>query len=471
MIILERLSDEGAVEDVKKVPDAHVPIIKMEYSGISMDVIFACLQLNSVPFNLDMKDDGLIRGLDDQESRCINGARVSDMLISLVPQEKTFRHALRTIKLWAQRRGIYGNVFGFPGGIAWAIMVASVCQSYPQACGSVVVGKFFNLIGAWQWPRPIMLKSIEDSAGGVQKKVWNPVLYRSDKGHLMPVITPAFPCMCATHNITRSTKQVIMRELKRGAEITSAIYAGKAQWSDLFRKHSFFTDGYKHYLCIVTGGRTKEAQAVWSGLIESKVRKLVSGIEDGQVDMEEVRPFVQGYSRVHQARNEEEIDSILQGRLDYMVKDSKAETPDIASQAMHQAVATQENNEQVEQPAAESDGNGNGEEKKDEPLQTTIYTTTYYVGIRPGEGGSKSLDISYPVGDFVRQCSQWNQFNSEMHSVRVVHARPYDLAEDVFEAGETKPSRSKRSKGGVSGKDGPDKKRVRAEPSADVSAA
>lgn len=56
------------------------------------------------------------------------------------------------------------------------MMVASVCQSYPQACASVVAGKFFHLIGTWSWPRPILLKQIDENPIGMQQKVWNPMV-------------------------------------------------------------------------------------------------------------------------------------------------------------------------------------------------------------------------------------------------------------------------------------------------------
>ena len=69
-------------------------------------------------------------------------------------------------------RAIYANVVGFPGGVAWAMLVARVCQLYPQATGSVIVGKFFRIMNKWAWPQPVLLKPIED--GPLQIKVWNP---------------------------------------------------------------------------------------------------------------------------------------------------------------------------------------------------------------------------------------------------------------------------------------------------------
>jgi poly(A) polymerase len=97
------MSSPGAIEEMTPVPDAHVPIIKLEYSGISIDLIFARLTISSVPMTLDLMDKGLLRGLDEVDLRSINGTRVTDEILALVPQVKTFRHALRAIKLWAQR--------------------------------------------------------------------------------------------------------------------------------------------------------------------------------------------------------------------------------------------------------------------------------------------------------------------------------------------------------------------------------
>lgn len=52
------------------------------------------------------------------------------------------------------------------------MLVARVCQLYPQASGSVIVGKFFRIMNKWSWPQPVLLKQIED--GPLQMKVWNP---------------------------------------------------------------------------------------------------------------------------------------------------------------------------------------------------------------------------------------------------------------------------------------------------------
>jgi poly(A) polymerase len=101
-VLLDKAPPDS-IEELTPVPDAFVPIITFEYSGISIDLIFCRLQIPQVPKDLQLSDKNLLKGLDDTDLRCINGTRVTDEILQLVPQQKVFRFALRGIKLWAQR--------------------------------------------------------------------------------------------------------------------------------------------------------------------------------------------------------------------------------------------------------------------------------------------------------------------------------------------------------------------------------
>lgn len=331
--LLLDMAPSGSITDMAVVRDAFVPIIKFEYSGISIDLIFSRMAtLKQLPADKDwnLKDNSLLRGLDDGELRSVNGTRVTDEILDLVPEPTTFRLALRAIKLWAQRRAIYANIIGYPGGVAWAMLVARVCQLYPKAAGAVIVNKFFHIMTRWPWPDPVLLKHIED--GPLQVRVWNPKLYPGDRYHLMPIITPAYPSMCATFNVTNSALTIIKEELRQGAATSDQIMMGKKPWKELFVKHTFFTNGFKYYLSVTTCSTDKEAHKIWSGYVESKVRLLVQGLERHS-SIALARPFTKGYERAHLCKTDKEVEAVQNGALQYMTKktaivDLQAKTED-----------------------------------------------------------------------------------------------------------------------------------------------
>ncbi|KAL5362115.1 Poly(A) polymerase central domain-containing protein [Aspergillus floccosus] len=433
--ILERMAPPGAIEKMTPVPDAYVPIIKLELSGISIDLIFARLIIPSIPINLDLKNNDYLRGLDEREVRSLNGTRVTDEILELVPQQKTFRLALRAIKLWAQRRAIYSNIVGFPGGVAWAMLVARVCQLYPQATGSVIVGKFFRIMNKWAWPQPVLLKPIED--GPLQIKVWNPKIYHGDRFHLMPIITPAYPSMCATHNVSMSTKNVILRELQRGGDMVDKIFMKQLSWNDLFARHSFFTKDYKYYLRITAASTTKEADSVWSGLVESKIRHLVGAL-DRKPTIAVAHPFPKGFERIHIVHNEQEAEAVKNGSTAYQDKGQKTQMTDETNDPAHQAAAQDQIEKREVADTVESQPKGES---------WTIYTTTYYIGLEmkpqpPGPG--KSLDISADAQIFKSTCTSWPGYQPGINDITITHVRNFDLPDDVFQPGETRPTRPKK---------------------------
>lgn len=180
--LLVEMAPPGAITDLTPVPEAFVPIIKFEFSGISIDLIFCSIQtLKQLPADDDwsLADNSLLRGLSENEVRSLNGTRVTDEIMHLVPEEATFKLALRAIKLWAQRKAIYANIMGYPGGVAWAMLVARVCQLYPKATSAVIVSKFFNIMLKWPWPLPVLLKDIEYGCPVTRVAVWNPKVSRS----------------------------------------------------------------------------------------------------------------------------------------------------------------------------------------------------------------------------------------------------------------------------------------------------
>ncbi len=176
--LLIKHAPAGAITDLTAVPGAYVPVLKFEYSGISIDLLYSHIDcLEQIPDDLNLLDNNILRGLELVDIYTLNGFRVCEEMLELVPQPAVFKTALRAVKLWAQRRAIYANIVGFAGGVAWAMLLARVCQLYPKATASTMVLKFFRIIETWQWPVPIQLRSFDKIDFGF--KVWNPQVSNS----------------------------------------------------------------------------------------------------------------------------------------------------------------------------------------------------------------------------------------------------------------------------------------------------
>lgn len=196
----------------------------------------------------------------------------------------------------------------------------------------------------------------------------------------MPIITPAYPSMCATHNISMSTKAVLLRELQRGGDIVDRIFAKQLSWNDLFTRHSFFTKDYKYYLSITASSRTKEAEAIWSGLVESKLRHLVGALDRKPI-IAVAHPFPKGFERTHLVPDEQAMEAVKNGSTQYQAAGTKTEMTDETKDPTHEAAAQNGvENAEVSQPVEQKEVQNGGQ---------NVFTTTYYIGLelKPLEPG------------------------------------------------------------------------------------
>ncbi|KAJ1550645.1 polynucleotide adenylyltransferase, partial [Nowakowskiella sp. JEL0078] len=382
--IYELLKTRKEVSEITSVPDAYVPVIKLMFSDISIDLVFARLSLPSVPDNLELSDSDLLRNLDPRCILSLNGSRVTDEILSLVPNVDSFRTALRCIKLWAKRRAIYSNVLGFFGGVVWAMLVARVCQLFPVAASGTLVVK--------KWPQPVLLKAIED--GPLKVRIWNPKVNNQDKAHKMPVITPAYPSMCATHNVTTSTQKIITEEFDRAAKISKHILENTANWDDLFVKNPFFTK-YKIYLQIVSCSNDAESQLKWSGMVESKIRQLVIKLEAVETIVL-AHPYVKSFERITTIKTGERVDDIYCGKF-----------PETLLTSSENSIS--------------------------------IHSTIFYIGleteVKKDGNGKRTLDIARPCFEFKNMLMAWEgRVNGNM--INVECRKSWELPLDVFEKGE-----------------------------------
>uniref|UniRef100_A0A4W6BPU2 polynucleotide adenylyltransferase n=1 Tax=Lates calcarifer TaxID=8187 RepID=A0A4W6BPU2_LATCA len=290
----------------EEIKDLRVSLMNFTVFVIKIDLLFARLALQSIPDNLDLRGDSILRNLDIRCIRSLNGCRVTDEILYLVPNKENFRLTLRAIKLWAKRRGIYSNMLGFLGGVSWAMLVARTCQLYPNAVAATLVHKFFLVFSKWEWPNPVLLKQPEDS--NLNLPVWDPRVNPSDRYHLMPIITPAYPQQNSTYNVSTSTRTIMSEEFKYGLSVTDEILQGKAEWSKLFEPPNFFQK-YKHYIVLTASASTEENHLEWIGLVESKIRVLVGNLERNEyITLAHVNP--QSFPGSKENRNENDFVSM-----------------------------------------------------------------------------------------------------------------------------------------------------------------
>jgi poly(A) polymerase len=292
--ISEVLANDPCVSECLPVTDARVPIAKVKYRGIFLDILVASVPPTSIVAGMESVDDSLIFKVEEKCMKSMNGIRVADKIITLVPDPKTFREATRMIKYWAQQRCLYGNSVGYFGGVSWSMAVARVCQLYVNFCAKQIVERFFYTYSSWSWEEngPIILCHPQElkippsliRQGGVavlsQFKDWNPSKYSSDRFQVMPVITPIFPSHNTTYNVTESQKQVMIDEIKRGKELIQLIHlsGGEVTWNDLCSPLPFW-ELYNEYLELNVWGKTTEIFSKFKGLVESRVRALIRCIE------------------------------------------------------------------------------------------------------------------------------------------------------------------------------------------------
>ncbi|XP_020598321.1 nuclear poly(A) polymerase 1 [Phalaenopsis equestris] len=287
------LAEMPEVTELHPVADAHVPVMKFCFNGVSIDLLYAKLALWVIPEDLDISQDSVLQNADEQTVRSLNGCRVTDQILRLVPSIQNFRTTLRCMRLWAKRRGVYSNVAGFLGGINWALLVARICQLYPNALPSMLVSRFFRVYTQWRWPNPVMLCEIEEGTLGLS--IWDPRRNFKDRHHIMPIITPAYPCMNSSYNVSSSTLRVMTEEFQRGNEFCEAMGANKADWSTLFEPYPFF-EAYKNYLEIDITAANEDDLRKWKGWVESRLRTLILKIERYTFGMLQCHPHPNNFS-------------------------------------------------------------------------------------------------------------------------------------------------------------------------------
>ena len=131
------------------------------------------------------------------------------------------------------------------------------------------------------------------------REQWDPATNYRDRFAKMPIITPAYPCMNSSFNVSESSRTIMLQEFMRGKAILDRIFIQSATahssgtgvlsngalgvaasdklWNSLFAPSDFFGK-YPLYLAVDMFSYSVNFDR-WKGYTESRLRKLVELLE------------------------------------------------------------------------------------------------------------------------------------------------------------------------------------------------
>ncbi|CAA0829420.1 Nuclear poly(A) polymerase 3 [Striga hermonthica] len=234
IVLRNMLASRPEVTEILCVTDARIPLMRLNFDGISIDLTYARLNIITVP--------------------------------------EVYRSLLRCVKFWAKRRGIYGNVSGYFGGIHLAVLAAFVCLKQPTANLNVLLFSFLQMFAFWPWPTPVILEV------GV-------LPLQSDSISLEKILMPIqMPCSrneyCYSH-FTRSTFNRIRKEFLHGYDITKDMGRQDFDWQPLFEPFPY-AKKYSRFLKICLSCSEQSELSGWEGWVKSRIHILLLKLEEIQ---------------------------------------------------------------------------------------------------------------------------------------------------------------------------------------------
>lgn len=282
--LFESLKTHGKVTDIYVISDAMVPLIKLKFATIPIDILFARMEVPSIPSDLDFlnNDEQLIKNIEEKSYKGLNGIRTAETINRSVKNLQEFRLFLKLIKLWAKNKLIYSSVMGYLGGISWAILASKICQLYPNYSAAKLLERFFFIYSLWIWEEmPVLLEPLKTTP----EIAPNPKLLQfqwDEKGEKteMSIITPAFPCMNSSHTVSITSSQIIRNSFRKGYKTIKAIRNKQKEWDSLFEKVKFF-EKFPFFLEISIVAKADQGDfLVWRGHYESRLRKFIRILEN-----------------------------------------------------------------------------------------------------------------------------------------------------------------------------------------------
>lgn len=78
-----------------------------------------------------------------------------------VTKYRNYRITLKALKLWSKNKGVYSQIYGYLGGAGFSIMLAKICQLYPNYSPLQLLDRFFFIYSNWAWSIPVTIEKMK----------------------------------------------------------------------------------------------------------------------------------------------------------------------------------------------------------------------------------------------------------------------------------------------------------------------
>lgn len=286
------LKAEQNITDLVAIPDSNVPLIKLTFCKIKIDILFARLSKNVLSENLEeilLSPEKVLQNFDDEKSLLsINGVITCDLILKCVPNKENFKKTLKYVKLWARNKALYSSLMGYLGGVSWSILVAKICQLFPNYEPSKLFEKFFFIYNRWDFDEvPITINSV----GNIENKN-NTYKFIKDKyidkeKSCITILTPGFPFQNCAYNVSSNSLTFIKEQIRDAVDLIIKIKQGKNDWKSIFDKYNPFSI-FSTFLEFRLREETKKVNREnddkcnfpkWKGHFENKIRRFLKILE------------------------------------------------------------------------------------------------------------------------------------------------------------------------------------------------
>ncbi|KAF7639218.1 PAP_central domain-containing protein, partial [Meloidogyne graminicola] len=295
---------------ISKIENARIPLISIFFEGIDLDIMIAPIPYKNIPNDLDLTDhkdkktilkniqilDNLINEMNKlndfqyvKSVLMLNGYRIAyrEKFLLIDPKIRDkFTNLLKAVKLWAKRKHIYSNIFGYLSGTILTIMVSKICLIYPSANLPFLLQQFFLIYSTWTWPIPLItgsLQNIDNPFCTNLVKSWNLTNINpkdpkksEDK---MPVMSSLLPHYNVAFKVNEFTKQKIIEQMREAFNLFGKNSLKEIQsnnfWSEELFKELNYIDQYKYFIIIICAIKNNNNNNENCEFMKTKIRRAL----------------------------------------------------------------------------------------------------------------------------------------------------------------------------------------------------